>query len=128
MNGRAKQLAKTNGRRLAATIRRVEQQPYNTMPERRTPRLGGGDAYLFCRVTSTLAAATGTFPSLTAGKVTGQQVYQAVASGSDYVPSALPSSSSTIINFTGTSFATGKTCTVRRTGLADVFAVVVQDC
>jgi len=120
--------AQSNARRIISTVQRVEQQPYDTSPIRRPPRMAASDTYLCCQVSSTLAAATGTFPSLTAGKVTNQQVYQAIASGSNYTLSALPSSSSTILNFSGTSFATGKTIVVRRTGLADVFAVVVQDC
>ena len=120
--------ARNNARRLKAAVQRVEAQPYNDAASRRAPRLAASDGYLCCRVSSTLAAATGTFPSLTAGKVTGQQVYMAVPSGSDYTLSALPSSASTIINFSGTSFATGKTTVVRRTGLADVYAVVTQDC
>ena len=122
--------AASNARRIISTVQRVEQQPYDMTPRRREPRLGGGDVYLCCHVSGTLAAATGTWPSLTAGKVTGQQVYQAVlaSNGTDYTLTPLPSSSSTINNFSATSFVTGKMTVVRRTGLADVFAVVVQDC
>ena len=92
-------------RRVQEAVVRVENQPYNFPPgKRRTPRLGGFSGHLWCQLSTTIAAATGTWGSLTPGTLTGQTVYS-TATG---VQIALPNTYK-IINWWPTSFASGKT-------------------
>jgi hypothetical protein len=120
----------STGRRLRATVQRVEQQPYDFTSPRREPRASASTTYFCCQLSGSLAAATGSWPTLTAGKLISQQIYMATFdSGSgNYKLTALPSASSTVINYSSTAFATGKTTEVRPSGLGDVFVAVVQDC
>jgi hypothetical protein len=128
MTGKERKLARTNGRRLVSTIRRVEQDVQDFMPTRRVPRGGGVAVPLYCQPTATVPAATGSLASITPGKLTGQQVYMPSFDGTNYALTALPSSTSTLLNYTATPFAASKTATVQPSGIADTYCVVVQDC
>lgn len=70
MNGRRRQISTANTRRLRSTIQRVEQQPYDLTSGRRPPRLSGSQGHAWCRLGGSLAAATGTWPSLTPASTT----------------------------------------------------------
>lgn len=121
---------KANGRRLQATIQRVEQQAYDFAATRRPPRLGAGGPALYCVPSGALPAATGTWPSLTPGKLTNQQIYQPThdPTADTYSLTALGSATATVLNYSATGFITGKTTVVVATGIGGVFAALVQDC
>ena len=120
----------SNARRLQNTISRVEQQPYDFTSPTRAPRLTGQSNYLCCQVSSTLAAGTGTFPNITPGKVTNQTIYMPSQNPSTgaFSLTAIALTNSTVLNYSATSFATGKFTRVVPSGIANVFCTVVQDC
>jgi hypothetical protein len=61
VNGKQRQLATSNGRRLVSTIQRVEQDVYDYLPERRPPRLPGASLSV-ALTTTTITARSGTTP------------------------------------------------------------------
>ena len=80
-----------------------------------------GNAGYWCQLSSTLAAATGTWPNLTAGSLSGQTVYSS-ATGS-----LVSMGTFTVLNWYATSFASGKTTALRPTGGGDM-EVIDQNC
>lgn len=123
--------ARSNLRKIRSAVGRVDQQAYDFAAGRRLPRGGGGgQVYLCCRLTGSLAAATGTFPGLTPGRLNSQQVYIASydAGADTYSLVAIGGADATVLNYTGASFVTGKTTRVSPAGPAGAFCVDVQDC
>ncbi len=122
--------AQSNARRIVGATARLEQQPYDYVPGVRLPRLSSGSTYLCCRVSSTLNAATGTFPSLTPGNVTNQQIYEPSqnANTNAFSLAAISDTNSTVLNYTNTAFNTNSTTEVTPSGIWNVYCVVVQDC
>jgi hypothetical protein len=112
--------AKANARRLKATVQRVEQQPYGFASGRRLPRAIGGAADLWCQLSGTLGAATGTWPSITATTTTAD-VYRGTPTGLSLVASG-----ATIYNWRNVSWSAAKTCYLVPS--ADGYAIVDQDC
>ena len=104
MIGRRSQQAELALRRIKTSTARVEAETRNYLPQKREPRLSGGGGHFWCQLSGTLAAATGTWPSLTAGSLAGQTVYSS-ATGSLVALSG----TYTILNWWPTSFASGKT-------------------
>lgn len=111
---------KSNTRRLHATVQRVEQTPYNLMPDRRMPRAGAGAATAYCRLSSSLGPATGSWPSLTPTSQAGIDVY--IGSGSAPVKIG----TFTVYNYRNVTWATAKTTFLALQG--GIWNVVDQDC
>lgn len=105
MNNRAKLYQVPNARRIKEAVVRIEAQPYNFPPARsRAPRIGGSSSHFWCQLSGTLAAATGTWPSITPGTLTAQTIYSA-ATGSLVAIAG----THTIYNWWPTSFSASKT-------------------
>ncbi len=122
--------AHSNIRRIVGATARLEQQPYDYVPGVRLPRLSSGSTYLCCRLGSTLNAATGTFPSLTPGKILNQQIYEPSqnANTNAFSLAAISDTNSTVLNYTNTSFNTNSTTVVMSSGISNVYCAIVQDC
>lgn len=114
--------ARSNARRLKQSVQRVEQTPYEFGATKRAPRLGGASQILWCQLPSSLAAATGTFPSITPSSVTGVTIYRPVNGALVALPGTWK-----VYNFSGTALVTGKKTEVSACG-DGTFQVVVQDC
>jgi hypothetical protein len=92
-------------RRVKQATVRTEKQPYDFRNPTRTPRLGGGTVGIYwCQLTTTISAATGTWGTLTLGKVTGQTIYYVSGGGQVEL-----SGTRTVYNSWPASFASGKT-------------------
>lgn len=61
----SRRLQATTARRIKAATSRIESQPYDFQPGRRTPRLTATSTHGWCQLGSSLNAATGTWPSIT---------------------------------------------------------------
>lgn len=124
MTGRGRKLAEINARRLKSTIRRVEQQPYDTRTPVRKPRLGGGgggtsDGY--CQLASSLGPATGSWPSITPTTTgTGVTIYTATSSGLVSIGGQV------IYNFRNVTWSANKTTYL--TFENNIWKIVDQDC
>lgn len=111
-----------SARRIGSATTRIENQPYDYVPTVRAPRLQGGSGGFWFQPSSTLAAATGTFPSLTAGSLASQTVYSS-ATGSLVALSG----TYTVLNWWPTSFAASKMTALRPVGNGS-FEVLEQAC
>ena len=81
-----------------------------------------GAGGFWCHLSGTLAAATGTWPSLTAGSLASQTIYSS-STGSLVALSG----THTVINWYATAFASGKTTALRPAGNGS-YEVLEQDC
>jgi len=120
MSGQSRKIATANARRVRSTVQRTEQDPYRTAPGRRAPRLGAGPSTAWCRLSSPLGAATGTWPSITPTSQAGIDVY--VGTGSTPVKIG----TFTVYNYRAVAWVTGKTTSlaIQQGG----WNVVDQDC
>lgn len=118
----SRRLQASNARRVKAATSRLESQPYDFLPNRRTPRLGGASQILYCQFASTVGAATGTWPNLTPGSATGVTLYRSVNGALVAIPGTW-----TVYNYYKTAFNAAKTTEVSACG-DGTFQTVNQDC
>jgi hypothetical protein len=112
-------------RRIKGATSRVENQPYDFMPETRQPRLGGGVGYGYCQLGATLAAATGTWPSITPQTVTGVTVYRPQNASSPALASVV--SNAKVYNWRNVSWDASKTSLVLLNSVGG-WDIIDQDC
>lgn len=97
-------------RRQAQAVQRLEQQVYNYVPTRRTPRTAASVGTFWCQLGSSIGAATGGWPC-TPATLSGQTVYSSadgslISLGGGW----------TIVNIWPVSFAANLTTCLRQVG------------
>lgn len=107
MSGAGNRAARANARRLRGTITRVEQNPYQFLPDLRLPRLAGGAALGYCQLASSLGPATGTWPTITPTTATGTTIYIGTGGASPGLTSI--GTNLTVYNFLPETWDAGKT-------------------
>lgn len=114
-------------RRLRDNTIRLESQPYDYVPSRRTPRLNGGFGWAFCQLGSTLNAATGSWPSITPTSVNGVTLYRPSTNtnGSQVLNSI--QTNATIYNWRSVTWNASKTTIVLLQGNG-TWSILDQDC
>lgn len=124
-SGLDSQIAAQNARHVGEAVRRIKQQPYVTTSGRRQPRPGVSMNWCLFQLSSTLSAATGTWPSITPTTQSNVSCYQ---------PSTISGSSSlqligtfTVQNWRNVSWSASKTSHGVLNGDGTV-TILDQDC
>lgn len=109
-------------RRIKGAVNRLESQPYRFGAPVRTPRLGGASQILWCQFGSSMGAASGTWPSIAPGSLSGVTIYRPV--NGSLVPIA---GTWKVYNWYPVTFSAGKTTAVSACG-DGTFQVIEQAC